>query len=497
MKITEDISHKPYIFWAFTTMKAMLQTSRNCDLANTLDHVADVLRLLHSPDSSLYDPLEELSTPEMMTQLIKIANMSANTSLNYCVFSICNALLNRTNREIATVHALLHDPHAQFKLQVLTDTDSSVGSLPIVPLLRQWEKQLLHQASGFYNAYTFMIFPQASKSSSHDSPFKQHPNHTLGGFSTEYKLLRLCSGRLLTESAHYRLNSRFTREVFQFLSEANTLRRHLCNLEKTKDPLRVVTGSVLHEDIVNDWRVACSVNHTAAGISGNTPAFNAEVSHLLRPSENAALATDAPSPSSPKESKKVSTFLRGSAAGGSTNSSVDPSATKMASPAAAAPAPTLSVAHVTATSLVITWANVPEDEDWNSAVQRAAVAASASSTATGAPSAPIPQSTNSSGLSLSASVGGLLASIKGTVSYSQPNHTSFSLYITPIYRTFGDSTGSSQTSQAKSAPQEGETSLVMPFITPHGTHKVDSLDPGECSPQPPRFGAVITDMHVL
>jgi hypothetical protein len=277
-----------------------------------------------------------------------------------------------------------------------------------------------------------MIFPPSSKhTAAADPPFQQYPNHTLGGFSAEYKVLRLCSSRLLTESAHYRMNSRFTRELFQLLSEANTLQRSLLTAGKTKERGTCVTSKlVLHEDIVNDWRTAHLVHAT------NTTAANNDSSI-----------------------KKT-----------------NPSAENTAGVVSEAPLPTLTVSHLTATSLLITWANIPEDEDWNSAVQRAAASGSNSSSSSG----PTP----GGGGGLSASVGGLLASIKGTLSFSQPNHTSFSLYITPIYRTFEQAPGgqevtSQQPAHSRAGTQEAETTLVMPFVTPHGSHKVDLLDPGK------------------
>ena len=451
LNITEDVSHRPYIFWAFTTMQLMLQTCRDCELEAPLEQVAETLRTLHSPDRSSYDPIEELASPAMMTRLLRLANCSANASFNFCIFSICNAVLNRANRKITTVNALLHDPHAQFQLQVMTDTDidtdaSARGSLPIVPLLRQWEKQLLHHAQGLCAAFTTMLFPPSPSSSkinsSGSSPFHQIPNHTLGGFSTEYKVLRLCSGRLLTESAHHRVNSRYTRELFQVLSEASTLQRSLLKAVKSKERCVLMT-SLLHEDVVNDWRTAHAL-HLAASVvpSLDMSGKSADPSSILGRVE--------------------------------------------------APYPSLTVAHVTSSALLITWANIPEDEDWNSAVQRASAASTSGpscSVSPGSGNGGAPASSSSSGggsgISLSASVGGLLASIKGTLSYSQPNHTSFSLYITPIYRTVEQGSGAQGSAhnplsqpKSKSCCHEAETTLVMPFVTPHGSHKVDLLDPG-------------------
>lgn len=146
-----------------------------------------------------------------------------------------------------------------------------------------------------------------------------------------------------------------------------------------------------------------------------------------------------------------------------------------------APLPTLTVTDITATSLLITWAHIPEDEDWNSAVQRA----SGVTTGAGGEKTPSGGGSSGTGSGISLSVGGLLASIKGTLSYSQPNHTSFSLYITPIYRTVEPMTGghgaNSGQDKAKLGTQEAETTLIMPFVTPNGSHKVDLLDPGESS----------------
>jgi hypothetical protein len=47
------------------------------------------------------------------------------------------------------------------------------------------------------------------------------------GVSIEYRLLRHLSNRLMTESSHYRLHSRYTRSICQLLLEVLSLRRTL------------------------------------------------------------------------------------------------------------------------------------------------------------------------------------------------------------------------------------------------------------------------------
>jgi hypothetical protein len=473
ISIFEDVSHKPYIFWSFMAMKSIFKTSRKFELANPLEFVADSLRRLHLPDTSQYDPVEELSSPAMIARLFKIANRSANTSLNYCLFSICNDAFNRLNRKMTTVNAVLQDPHAQFMLQVVTDSELSTGSLHIAPLLRQWEKQLFHEANGYHDALTLMTYPSMSKNKPPNCTFQQFPNHPLGGFTPEYKVLRICSAKLLTESAHYRLNSRYTRELFQFLLEVNTLQGLVLAFSKKMNyniPL-----NFLHEDIVNDWRVASESNlmPNLPGKSSELPVKAESMDH--NPDDHQD--NDESPLTLLKDSKKSSSFLRSAQATSSVNTATL-SSTNLTK--GRLPIPTISVTHVTSTSLVVSWANIPEDEDWNSAVQRAAVAASSSAPA----NVPVVAGANttSTGISLSASVGGLLASIKGTLSNSQPNHTSYSLYITPIYRTLSLSCSGialpEQSTDIKALRNAAEPSLVMPFVTPSGSHKIDLLDPG-------------------
>ena len=428
---TEDVSHKPYIFWAVTTLKSILQRVRNSELSHPLETIVATLRTLHFSDCDNADYLDELVPHALLMKLVKVANRSVNSSLNFCVFSIWNMMMNQMNRKVITLSALLHNPHAQFQLQVVADSYDASKSLPIVPLLRQLEKVLFDKCYQLCSTLNEAVFPLSSKIGVAGSPYQQLPNG-YDHFCTTYKLLRMSSTRLLTESAHYRVNSRFTRELFLLLAEETCLKRSLDDYSTRKHPIEDMSGA-LHEDIVNFWRTAIAVQNAMRLNSAND--VLSEVS-----STKATL---------PDHSSTASSL------------------------------PTLSIVNVTSTSLHVSWTNVPEDEDWNSAVQRAT--GQVASTTSGG-NLPPNQNTAPTGSALSLSVGGLLASIKGTLSSSQPNHTSFSLYITPVSRAYAkdySTRDDNSNSEPSKGSTEAEAALVMPFVTPHGSHKIDLLDPGK------------------
>lgn len=109
------------------------------------------------------------------------------------------------------------------------------------------------------------------------------------------------------------------------------------------------------------------------------------------------------------------------------------------------PQPTFIVTQISSNSITISWSGLPESDDWNNQHSKS--------------------STTSHGR-IAASVGGLLASIKGST--PQALHTSYSLYITPL-------SGSQQTLPLE---QRSRSLLVLPYVSPRGSQKIDLLDPG-------------------
>lgn len=111
-----------------------------------------------------------------------------------------------------------------------------------------------------------------------------------------------------------------------------------------------------------------------------------------------------------------------------------------------APTINLVVNQISANSITVTWSGIPEDDDWNAAVTKASAASGR----------------------IAASVGGILASIKGT-SNAPADHTSYSLYVTPI-------SGAMQ----QNMPLQGDgnkPTLVVPFVSSSGSQKIELLDP--------------------
>jgi hypothetical protein len=109
---------------------------------------------------------------------------------------------------------------------------------------------------------------------------------------------------------------------------------------------------------------------------------------------------------------------------------------------------TLIVTQISSNSVTVSWSGIPESDEWSPTILKATT------------------SSSSSQGRIAASVGGLLASIKGST--SQSTHTSYSLYITPL-------SGSQQT---VSIDQQSRSLLVLPYVCTNGTQKIDLLDPG-------------------
>lgn len=109
--------------------------------------------------------------------------------------------------------------------------------------------------------------------------------------------------------------------------------------------------------------------------------------------------------------------------------------------------PSLVVTQISSNSITVSWSGLPDGDDWGTTTK-----------------------SSSSSLSqnrIAASVGGLLASIKGS-SIPQSIHTSYSLYITPM-------SGAQQTLPLE---HRSRSLLVLPYVCPSGTQKIDLLDPG-------------------
>jgi hypothetical protein len=105
----------------------------------------------------------------------------------------------------------------------------------------------------------------------------------------------------------------------------------------------------------------------------------------------------------------------------------------------------LIITQISPTSVTVSWSGVPESDEW-------------------IPSGP--KVTSPQGR-IAASVGGLIASIKGAAAHSP--HTSYSLYVTPL-------SGSQQTLPSD---QRSRSLLVLPYVCATGSQKIDLLDPGE------------------
>jgi hypothetical protein len=106
----------------------------------------------------------------------------------------------------------------------------------------------------------------------------------------------------------------------------------------------------------------------------------------------------------------------------------------------------LNITQISPNSITVAWSGIPESDEFVP------------------PSGP---KSTSSQRRIAASVGGLLASIKGSAPLSP--HTSYSLYITPL-------SGSQQTLPLE---QRSRTLLVLPYVSTTGSQKIDLLDPGE------------------
>jgi hypothetical protein len=106
----------------------------------------------------------------------------------------------------------------------------------------------------------------------------------------------------------------------------------------------------------------------------------------------------------------------------------------------------ITVNQISANSITVSWSGIPEDEDWNAALSK---------------------STVSSGR-IAASVGGIIATIKGGNAAVPSAHTSYSLYVTPI----------SGAIHLPVPEDRNRASLVLPFVSSSGTQKIDLLDPG-------------------